>query len=152
FRRVPSDLSDAPPPMICDFAVCHEDAGRAEELARQHIGGYLASVLHHYEVDKQHFKDLKGYEHYGKQVDIIAKLGYGGMFDRYLNVQAWGTPEEILEKYAQRREALGDFAVTACFRYAGMPYDEAARSMRLFSEKVVPELRRMVPSPASRVA
>jgi len=144
--------SEPPPPMICDFTVCHEDAGRAEELAREHIGGYLASVLKHYEIDSAHYKDLKGYEHYGRQVDMIQKLGHGGMFERYLNVQVWGTPEQILEKYAGRRQALGDFNITACFRYAGMPVEEAERSMRLYAEKVIPELRRMSPDRQQRVA
>jgi hypothetical protein len=134
--------TEPPPPMICDFTVCHEDAGRAEELAREHIGGYLASVLHHYEIASDHYKETKGYEHYASQVDTIKRLGFEGMYERYLSVQCWGTPGQIAEKYAMRRKALGDFDITACFRYAGMPYVEAERSMRLYAEQVIPELRR----------
>ena len=29
----------------------------------------------------------------------------------------------------------------ACFRYGGMPQDEALASMRLFAERVLPELK-----------
>lgn len=134
--------SEPPAPMICDFAYCDKDAGKAEEMAREHIGGYLASVLHHYEIASDHYKDTKGYEHYGRQVDTIRKLGFEGMFERYLNVQCWGTPEQILRKYEQRRKALGDFNITGCFRYAGMPEEAAAASMRLYAKEVMPELRR----------
>lgn len=140
------------PPMICDFTVCDEDAGRAEELAREHIGGYLASVLHHYEIASDHYKEMKGYEHYGKQVDMIKKLGFEGMYERYLSVQCWGTPTQILEKYQARRKALGDFNVTACFRYAGMQYADVEKSMRLYAKEVLPELRSWKSEQHSKVA
>lgn len=129
------------PPMICDFTMCHTDAGRAEELAREHIGGYLASVLHHYEIASDHYKETKGYEHYASQVDTIKKLGFEGMYERYLSVQCWGTPEQILDKYAKRRQALGPFNITGCFRYAGLPVEEAEASMRLYAKEVMPQLR-----------
>ena len=33
---------------------------------------------------------------------------------------------------------VGDHDLTCCFRYAGLPYDEAEASMRLFAREVLP--------------
>jgi hypothetical protein len=41
------------------------------------------------------------------------------------------------------------------FSYAGMPYDEGERNMRLFARTVMPELKKVpmhVPQPALRIA
>jgi len=42
---------------------------------------------------------------------------------------------------ADIRERVGCDTFVACFRYAGMPVDEAERSMRLFASEVMPELK-----------
>jgi hypothetical protein len=47
----------------------------------------------------------------------------------------------VIDNLRDRRQHLGDYDLTACFRYAGLPIDAAARSMRLFAEKVMPALR-----------
>ena len=58
-----------------------------------------------------------------------------------MDVQAFGTPDQIIEKLRQRREIIGDFWLNACFRFAGIPFEAAEQSMRLFAEKVMPALR-----------
>jgi len=57
-------------------------------------------------------------------------------------VQTWGTPEMILEKLRWRRELLGEFELNMIVNYGGLPIDEAERSVRLFAEKVLPEVKR----------
>ena len=54
----------------------------------------------------------------------------------------WGTPAQILEKLRWRRELLGDFELNLISHYGGMSVDDAERSMRLFAETVLPEIRR----------
>lgn len=131
-----------PPPVVaCDFVYCDEDPVRAEEKAHEHITGYLTSVMGHYELAGDHFKDTKGYESYGAAVDLLRELGLDAMRDAYLSVQIWGTPQACLDKIEHRRSLLGDFDLTCCFRYAGLPYDDAERSMRTFAEKVMTPLR-----------
>ena len=58
----------------------------------------------------------------------------------YLDVNVWGTPDQILERLHARREVVGDHDLTCCFRYAGLPYDDAEASMRLFAREVLPAL------------
>ena len=126
------------PPVICDFVYCHEDAGRAEEYAHKYIAGYLASVMEHYELESEHLKQAKGYESYGSAVDMMRAIGLDKLCQMYLDVNVWGTPEQIVERLHARREVVGDHDLTCCFRYAGLPYDDAEASMRLFARDVLP--------------
>lgn len=129
------------PPVTCDFVYCDADPERAEEKARRHIAGYLASVMQHYELASDHFKHAKGYESYGSAVDLLRDIGLDQMAEMYLGVQAWGTPAAILARLESRREIIGDFELTCCFRYAGLPFEDASRSMRTFASEVLPTLR-----------
>lgn len=132
---------EPPPPVCCDFVYCDADPGRAEAKAREHILGYLESVLYHYELASDHLKDAKGYESYGQAVDLLKAVGLDAMADAYLGVNVWGTPDQIVERLQARRDLIGDFDLTACFRYAGLPYEDASNSMRLFAAEAMPALR-----------
>jgi alkanesulfonate monooxygenase SsuD/methylene tetrahydromethanopterin reductase-like flavin-dependent oxidoreductase (luciferase family) len=129
------------PPVTCDFVYCDTDAARAEDKAHQHIAGYLASVMQHYELASDHFKEAKGYESYGNAVDLLRAIGLDKMCEMYLGVQAWGTPDQVVERLRARREIIGDFDLTACFRFAGLPIEDAERSLRTFASEVLPVLR-----------
>jgi alkanesulfonate monooxygenase SsuD/methylene tetrahydromethanopterin reductase-like flavin-dependent oxidoreductase (luciferase family) len=131
----------SPPIMICDFTYCDTDPERAERLGRQYVTNYLLTVLDHYELAGDHLKEAKGYEAYGDAVEAIRSIGKEGMAAGYLDVTAWGTPEQIIKKYKWRYELLGDFDINPCFRFGGIGYDEAERSMRCFAEHVIPALR-----------
>lgn len=131
----------APPPITADMVVCHEDEERARELAMKHVVGYLVTVLDHYELKSDHFKKAKGYEMYAASVDFLREAGLDGIRDTYLEVNAWGTPQQIIDKLERRREIIGDFHLNACFRMAGIPYEDAVHSQRLFAEKVMPAFR-----------
>lgn len=132
---------EAPPPLTADFVVCDRDAARAEDLARKHIAGYLVTVFEHYELMSDHFKTAEGYKIYGDAVDALRTIGLDTAAEAYVGVQAYGTPEQIVEKLRERREIIGDFRLNACFRFAGIPFEAAERGMRLFAEEVIPALR-----------
>lgn len=138
-RRAPG------PPVICDFVYCDADAGRATEMAERYIAGYLASVMEHYELASDHFKDLKGYESYGSAVEMMKGIGLEKLCDMYLAVNVWGTPKQIVERLRARREIIGDHDLTCCFRFAGLPFAEAEASMRLFATEVLPEVAAEIP-------
>jgi alkanesulfonate monooxygenase SsuD/methylene tetrahydromethanopterin reductase-like flavin-dependent oxidoreductase (luciferase family) len=129
------------PPVTCDFVYCDADPVRAEDKAREHLAGYLTSVVQHYELVSDHFKEARGYEAYGSAVDLLRAIGLERMCEMYLGVQAWGTPAQVLERLRARREVIGDFDLTACFRFAGLPIEDAERSMRTFAREVLPALK-----------
>lgn len=143
YRELYCKLHNAPPPppLMAGLTVCHEDAGLAEELATKHIGGYLLTVMHHYELMGDHFKKAKGYESYGEAVDIMRDIGLEAMATAYVNAQPWGTPEQIIEKLTEQRRVIGEFDILFGFRGAGMPFEYAENSQRLIAEKVIPALR-----------
>jgi len=61
-----------------------------------------------------------------------------------------GTPEQCYEKILDINRRTGNSHYVGVFSYAGMPYDEAERNMRLFAKAVMPELRKLdVKAPAA---
>ena len=90
------------------------------------------------ELESDHLKEAKGYESYGNAVDMMKAIGLEKLCDMYLGVNVWGTPDQIVERLRARRDVVGDHDLTCCFRYAGLPYEEAEASMRLFARDVLP--------------
>jgi alkanesulfonate monooxygenase SsuD/methylene tetrahydromethanopterin reductase-like flavin-dependent oxidoreductase (luciferase family) len=133
----------APPPICAGWVFCDESADRAEELAREYIGGYWRSVLKHYELVGDHLTKTKGYESYGRMQELAsAPNGPDAMIDFFLGLQVWGTPEKCYETIVETQKRIGNDRFVCVFNYAGMPIDEAERNMRLFARAVLPELNR----------
>ena len=86
---------------------------------------------------------MKGYEAYAGAVDILKAAGKEQSLEDYVNVQAYGTPQQILDKLEKRREVVGDFEWSVMMSYAGMPHEEVEKSMRLFGKEVLPEVKKL---------
>ncbi len=132
---------EPPPPVTGDLVFCHEDAERAEELAMTYMPNYFLTIIEHYEIMSEHFKDARGYEHYATASDLFKQVGLQIAADTYCSVQTWGTPKMILEKLRWRRELIGDFELNTIVNYGGLPFDEAEKSIRLFASQVLPEVQ-----------
>lgn len=132
--------TEPPIPLVCDFVYCHEDPAVAKERAEEYLGTYLASVLSHYEIMGDHFADLRGYEAYATASGALNKMGETGFLQGFFEATAYGTPEQIIEKLADRRQVIGDFEFAPAFRFGGLPQDMAEDSMRLFATDVLPTL------------
>jgi alkanesulfonate monooxygenase SsuD/methylene tetrahydromethanopterin reductase-like flavin-dependent oxidoreductase (luciferase family) len=133
---------EAPPVLTVDLLICDTDAGRAETLARRHMAAYYVEVMRHYEIMSEHFKQLKGYDHYAGAADVLKLMKLEDVAAAYTDVQTWGTPDAILGKLHRRRELLGDFELSVIVGYGGLPFEDGERTMRAFAEKVLPELHR----------
>ena len=143
YREV--NRAEAPPPIAAAWTFCDRSADRAEALARRYIGGYFQSVLDHYNFAGDQLGKTRGYEYYGKIADKIATYGADTVTDFFLQLQVWGTPEQCLTKILGTRQRLGSEAFVGVFSYAGMPWDEAERSLRLFAAEVRPALQATAP-------
>jgi alkanesulfonate monooxygenase SsuD/methylene tetrahydromethanopterin reductase-like flavin-dependent oxidoreductase (luciferase family) len=133
----------APPPICAGWVFCDESADRAEELARQYIGGYWHSVMKHYELVGDHLTKTKGYESYGRMQELAsAPGGKDAMVDFFLGLQVWGTPEKCYETIVDTQKRIGNDRFVCVFSYAGMSLAESERNMRLFARAVLPELNR----------
>tara|TARA_R110002167_G_scaffold245853_1_gene451256 strand:- start:491 stop:1585 length:1095 start_codon:yes stop_codon:yes gene_type:complete len=141
--------AEAPPPVSAGWVFCDEDKDRAYEMARRYIGGYWGTVLDHYQFAGEHMKTMKGYEYYGKFAETIQRQGADSTVDFFMNLQVWGTPEMCYEKILDVSDRTGADSFVGVFSYAGMPAAEAERNMRLFADKVRPELKAL-PTAAER--
>ena len=142
--------ADAPPPISAGWTFCDADAGRAREQARRWIGGYYQTVLDHYQFQGDHLAHTRGYEYYGKMSEKIAQYGTDTVIDYFVNLQVWGTPEQCYDKIVDINRRTGNSHFVGVFSYAGMPYEEAERNMRLFAAEVMPAVKKLpVQAPVS---
>jgi alkanesulfonate monooxygenase SsuD/methylene tetrahydromethanopterin reductase-like flavin-dependent oxidoreductase (luciferase family) len=132
---------EPPPAVTGDLLFCHEDAGRAEEIAMHHMPNYFLTIIEHYEIMSDHFKEAKGYEHYASASDLFQQVGLETAANTYCSVQTWGTPQMILDKLRWRRELIGDFELNLIVNYGGLAFEEVERSLRLFARQVLPEVQ-----------
>jgi len=130
-----------PAPIIAGWTMCDPNRERAYELAKRYIGRYWQTVLDHYAFDTDHLKGQKGYEYYGKFADHIQKVGVDGAIEDFMSLQTWGTPDMCYETITRNAERIGAEAYIGIFSYAGMPWEEAERSMKCFAETVMPRLQ-----------
>src|SRR5262245_13307737 len=144
---------DAPPTICAGWTFCDPDPDRAREMAVRYIGGYWNTVLRHYELASGHLAQTKGYEYYGRMSEIAReKGGVDALTEFFLSLQIWGTPQQCVDRILDVRQRVGCDTFVGAFSYAGMPYDEAERNLRLFAREVLPVLREVDDTPAARRA
>jgi alkanesulfonate monooxygenase SsuD/methylene tetrahydromethanopterin reductase-like flavin-dependent oxidoreductase (luciferase family) len=147
---------EAPIPTLSEFITCHEDSAEAERMAIKHGTRNFASLNRHYEFSGGHFAETKGYSHHAAVASLLAEAGEDAAGLAWAQCQTYGTPEEVIEKIHIRRSIVGEYQLNCCFSFGGMEFDKAEASMRLFAEKVLPELSRLpvapIPEPAGQVA
>ena len=145
YREIYRETHHAEPGPILtqDFIYCHEDPEEAEATAREYLSRYFLSVIKHYDFAGSHWRQTKGYEAYQAGADMIREAGMEAAGAGYADTQIWGTPEQIVEKYRHRLELFGDHQPNVAPSFAGLPFDKVRASMKLFGEKVVPELHKM---------
>ncbi len=146
YREV--NRAEAPAPIVGAWTFCDEDPQRAREMAVRYIGGYWRTVVEHYELVGDHLTKTLGYESYAKLQEITtAPGGLDALVEFFLGIQVWGTPQQCHDKILEIRRITGAGAFNGIFSYAGMPYDDAERSMRLFARDVLPRLRALDAAP-----
>jgi alkanesulfonate monooxygenase SsuD/methylene tetrahydromethanopterin reductase-like flavin-dependent oxidoreductase (luciferase family) len=112
-------------------------------MARRYIGGYYQTVLDHYNFQGDHLARTKGYEYYGKMSEKIAEYGTDTVIDYFVNLQVSGTPEQCYDKILDIHRRTGNSHYVGVFSYAGMAYEDAEASMRLFAREVMPQLKKL---------
>ena len=139
FREVHPDREPGAP-VFSDFTFCSESAEEAEQIAREYLTKYYLTVIKHYDFDGSHWGKTKGYTAYQAGADAIKEAGLEAAAEGFVQNQAWGTPDQIVEKWTKRAEMTGEVRPAMAVSYAGMPYELVHKSLRLIGEKVVPQL------------
>lgn len=133
--------SAAPTMLITDFCLCWPKLDEAEELARKHMGSFVHSNFEHYELLGEHFSTVKGYDAYAQKAAIAKAAGMDGAIAGFMKAAVWGTPDRVLRELEARRSVIGEFELNVAFRFGGVPYDVAEKSVRLFAKEVLPVLQ-----------
>lgn len=137
---------EAPAPYCAGWVFVDDSADRAEEMARRYIGAYWDSVIEHYEFDKDHLKNTPGYEFHGEMYDRLkAPGGMEKMTDFYIDLQIWGSPDQVFDKLQTMRENTFADGFMAVCSYGGMPHAEANRNMQQFAKEIMPEMQKLEP-------
>jgi alkanesulfonate monooxygenase SsuD/methylene tetrahydromethanopterin reductase-like flavin-dependent oxidoreductase (luciferase family) len=134
--------TEPPPPFCGGFYFVDENADRAEEMAYKYIGAYYHTAMKHYEMASEQFGTHKSYEFYRHVHQYIGRHGLDEAANDFVKLMPWGTPDQVLEKLSFIRDTINMNGVMGNFSYAGMPYDEAERSLKCFAKQVLPELKK----------
>jgi len=135
--------AEPPPPIATTYAYVHADADHARETSYKFMGDYYRSAMRHYEFGSEHFKTIKGYEFYGKQTDTYQKVGEERILKYFTELQAWGTPDQVIEKVLAIQSKIGYEHVNVNFAFGHLPTHEVEASMRLFADEVMPTLKQV---------
>ena len=58
-----------------------------------------------------------------------------------MRAASWGTPDKILRGLEERRKIVGDFELNVAYRFGGIPFEIAERSLKLFAKEILPVLK-----------
>ena len=76
---------------------------------------------------------------------LKAPGGLEMMTDFFIDLQLWGTPEQVYDKIVNLQEQTFMDGFMGVFSFAGMDHAEADRNMNLFAREVMPELQALAP-------
>lgn len=126
--------------VLVSFCYIHKDRGKAKDRAYEYIGSTFRTVVKHYDMAGESFGQAKGYEYYARNAasyrDMDAKT------EEFVELLPWGTPDEYLEKLRNIDSYMDMGALVTHFAFGGMPYDLAEENMRLFTNAILPELKK----------
>ena len=146
FNKIRGDLGLPPDqPTTLLWMYCAETSAEAEE-GWNYFHDQLTAAQHHYfEWNNPGFDGIHGYEEYLERQ--TADIGTAdASFEARRGTQPIGTPDEIIARIKTLQESLSLEKIVVHMFYGGMPRDKAEKSLRLFAEKVLPEVQAM-PTP-----
>lgn len=129
-------------PSVVVHVSCFDTTAEAWDVILKHTIEAQISVQRHYGWrDRERFLNTKGYEQYAKFSELVNEKTPEQVGEHNARPQAWGTPDEVLEKliHVQRMTSAEELILN--FRFGAMPAATAERSMRLFAAEVLPKLQ-----------
>lgn len=135
---------------------CAENEAKAEEAASLYLPQYAESALLNYELEGDHFEQIRGYEHYAERARMMRTAGVNptqARIDNVLTNHCWGTPEQCIAKLKSIAEAFHPEEFMFVCRYGNMPKDVSDGSIELFAREVLPAVHEIpVQEPISYAA
>jgi len=133
--------TEPPKPFCSGFTFVDESADRAEELARKYLTANYREALDHYEMLGKHFDTTKGYERYADMSKYLNEIGQDKACEDYVQLMAWGTPQQVLEKYEGYKKLTDMQGIMPNLNFGGMPFGEVQRNIDSFVKNCMAELK-----------
>ena len=146
FNMIRKDLGLPPDqPTTLLWMYCAETAEEAEEGWVYFQNQGVAAQHHYFDWNNPGYEGIRGYEEYLARQTADISPAEARLAARRAT-QPIGTPEAIIEKIKTMQQTISMEKVVIHMMYGGMPREKAEKSLRLFAEKVLPELQAM-PTP-----
>jgi alkanesulfonate monooxygenase SsuD/methylene tetrahydromethanopterin reductase-like flavin-dependent oxidoreductase (luciferase family) len=143
FNRIRKDLGLEPDqPTTLLWMYCAETTEEAEEGWEYFKNQGVAAQHHYFDWNNPGYEGIAGYEEYLLRQTADISPAEARLAARRAT-QPIGTPEQIIEKIKSMQEMISMEKVVIHMMYGGMPRDKAEKSLRLFAEKVLPEVQAM---------
>ena len=130
-----------PKPFCSGFCFVDESADRAEELARKYLAAGYREALSHYDMLGKHFATTKTYERYANLSTYLNEIGEDKAVEDYVQLMPWGTPQQVLDKFSKMKDLIDMQGIMPNFNFGGMTHQESVRSLKLFVQQCMPELK-----------
>jgi len=146
FNAIRSELGLPPDqPTTLLWMYCAETTEEAEE-GWVYFRNQLTAAQHHYfEWNNPGYEGIHGYEEYLIRQNADISTADAGFAARRAT-QPIGTPDDIIDRIKTLQQSISLEKLVIHMFYGGMPRDKAEKSLRLFAEKVLPEIQAM-PTP-----
>jgi alkanesulfonate monooxygenase SsuD/methylene tetrahydromethanopterin reductase-like flavin-dependent oxidoreductase (luciferase family) len=140
FNEIRAEMGLPPDqPTTLLWMYCAEKSSDAEAGWEYYRNQVTAAQHHYFEWNNPGFQGVKGYEEYlEKQSADVAFADQ--TLDNQRRTQPIGTPDEIIDRIKTVQRAIDLETLVVHVFYGGMPREKAERSLRLFAEKVLPEV------------
>lgn len=141
YRRI--QLANGRPPVPRLFLTREIYVGESDRKAREEIKPHLLAnwqLWGRYTQFTEAGEMPDSYDTWRKRAPLLHSLSYDEIIDRGLAFI--GTPETVIRNILDHQRQLDIAMLVIGFRFGGMPFDMAARSIRMFATEVMPELRR----------
>ena len=146
FNKIRNELGLPPDqPTTLLWMYCAETAEEAEEGWEYFKNQGVAAQHHYFDWNNPGYEGIHGYEEYLLRQNADISPAEARLAARRAT-QPIGTPDMIIDKIKTLQQTISMEKVVIHMMYGGMPREKAEKSLRLFAEKVLPEIQAM-PTP-----
>jgi len=132
---------DAVRPIVSLCVYVDEDEDKAKENGRIYLRRFYATTLDHYDrLDASHFKAAGNYAEQAEKAEKLAKRDLNEALDEMVNLQMFGTPDQVLEMLRHWRDVTDPDQFLFTMRFGGMSLEEGKRNAQLVADKILPEM------------
>jgi len=153
YRKVWAEVrpgTEPPKPVVVGFCVIDKDPARAEADAMKYIGRHYKAVNKIYNFGGEHFKNIKGYEHYAQNAADFKEMPESKI-KAFVDLMPYGTPKQVLEKLKAITDDLQLGGLITHFRFGNNSFDHAERGMRMFAEEILPVMHTWNTGPFAQI-